>query len=100
MVADATAAWTRWGRWGCTLPPMSDDDTWITIVVRAWAEAGGIRIRLLRADGSGARDDQVVASVDQAAATLTRWLRPATTGQRRPEGRGADAAGDAADAEG
>jgi hypothetical protein len=42
----------------------------------------------------GARDDQVVASVDQAAATLAAWLRPATTRQRRAEGRGADAAGD------
>jgi hypothetical protein len=79
---------------------MSDDDTWITIVVRAWADAGGMRIRLLRADSSGARDDQVVASIDQAAATLTVWLRLATTSQRRPEGRGADAAGDGADDEG
>jgi len=82
------------------LPPMSDDDTWITIVVRAWADAGGMRIRLLRADSSGARDDQVVASIDQAAATLTIWLRLATTSQRRPEGRGADADDDGADDEG
>ena len=73
---------------------MSDDDTWITIVVRAWPDAGGLRIRLLRADSMGARDDQVVASVDQAAATLAAWLRPATTRLRRAEGRGADAAGD------
>jgi hypothetical protein len=73
---------------------MSDDDTWITVVVRAWADAGGLRIRLLRADSLGAREDQVVASVDQAAATLAAWLRPATTRQRRAEGRGADAGGD------
>jgi hypothetical protein len=73
---------------------MSDDDTWITIVVRAWPDPGGLRIRLLRADSTGARDDQVVASVDRAAATLAAWLRPATTRQRRAEGRGADAAGD------
>ena len=73
---------------------MSDDDTWITIVVRAWPDAGGLRIRLLRADSAGARDDQVVASVDQAAATLAAWLRPATTRLRRAEGRGADAVGD------
>jgi hypothetical protein len=72
------------------------DDTWITIVVRAWPDARGLRIRLLRADSTGARDDHVVASVDQAAATLAAWLRPATAGQRRAEGRGADAAGDAA----
>jgi hypothetical protein len=70
------------------------DDTWITIVVRAWPDAGGLRIRLLRADSAGARDDQVVASVDQAAATLAAWLRPATMRQRRGEGRGADAVGD------
>jgi hypothetical protein len=73
---------------------MSDDDTWITIVVRAWPDPGGLRIRLLRADSTGARDDQVVASVDQAAATLAAWLRPATTPRRRAERRGADAAGD------
>jgi hypothetical protein len=77
---------------------MSDDDTWITIVVRAWPDPGGLRVRLLRADSTGARDDQVVASVDQAAATLAAWLRPATTrrrrGEGRGEGRGADAAGD------
>ena len=73
---------------------MSDDDTWITVVVRAWPDAGGLRIRLLRADSTGARDDQVVASVDQAAATLAAWLRPATTGQRRGGRRDADAAGD------
>ena len=75
---------------------MSDDDTWITIVVRAWPDPGGLRIRLLRADSTGARDDRVVASVDQAAATLSAWLRPATTRRRRAEGRGADAAGDEA----
>jgi hypothetical protein len=73
---------------------MSDDDTWITIVVRAWPDPGGLRVRLLRADSTGARDDQVVASVDQAAATLAAWLRPVTTRRRRGEGRGADAAGD------
>jgi hypothetical protein len=77
---------------------MSDDDGWITIVVRAWPDAGGLRIRLLRADSAGARDDRVVASVDRAAATLAAWLRPATTRQRRgdgrAEGRRADAAGD------
>ena len=77
---------------------MSDDDTWVTVVVRAWPDAGGLRIRLLRADSTGARDDQVVASVDQAAATLAAWLRPATTRQRRSGRRGgrrdADAAGD------
>jgi hypothetical protein len=73
---------------------MSDDDTWITIVVRAWADVGGLRIRLLRADSAGARDDQVVASVDQAAARLTAWLRSATTRQGRAEGRDQDAAGD------
>jgi hypothetical protein len=72
---------------------MTDDDTWITIVVRAWPDAGGLRIRPLRADNTGARDG-VVASVDQAAATLAAWLRPATTRQQRAERRGADAAGD------
>ena len=76
------------------MPPMSDDDTWVTIVVRAWPDAGGLRIRLLRADSAGARDDQVVASVDQAAARLSAWLRSATTRQRRAEGCDRDAAGD------
>jgi hypothetical protein len=73
---------------------MSDDDTWVTIVVRAWPDAGGLRIRLLRADSAGARDDQVVASVDQAAATLAAWLLSATTRQGRAEGCDQDAASD------
>jgi len=73
---------------------MSDDGSWITIVVRAWPDPGGLRIRLLRADSAGARDDRVVASVDQAAATLAAWLRPVTTQPRRAERRDQDAAGD------
>jgi hypothetical protein len=75
---------------------MTDEGAWITIVVRAWADAGGVRIRLLRADSAGGRDHRVVCSIDQAAATLTTWLQaldghhdqPATHGQtRRRRGR-------------
>ncbi|HZC99995.1 MAG TPA: hypothetical protein VFA46_07330 [Actinomycetes bacterium] len=101
---------------------MTDDSTWITIVVRAWADVGGVRIRLLRADSAGGRDHRAVTSIDEAAATVTTWLhtldgnrvtetaeqrgsarrdagtaqqqQAATTNQRRTERRGTDAAGD------
>jgi hypothetical protein len=76
---------------------MSDEAAWITIVVRAWADVGGMRIRLLRVDSAGGRDPRVVASIDQAAATLTTWLRPLHGHRDQPatrQRRGADAAGD------
>lgn len=47
---------------------------WVVIVVRAWRERDGLRIRLLR---SGAEDDEggvVVASAEDAARVLTAWL--------------------------
>jgi hypothetical protein len=75
---------------------MTDEGAWITIVVRAWADVGGVRIRLLRADSAGDRDHRVVTSIDQAAAILTTWLQaldgdhdqPATRGgTRRRRGR-------------
>jgi hypothetical protein len=76
---------------------MTDEGAWITIVVRAWADVGGTRIRLLRVDSAGGRDHRVVASIDQAAATLTTWLRPMDRHRDEPATRarrGADAAGD------
>jgi hypothetical protein len=77
---------------------MTDEGVWITIVVRAWDDAGEVRIRLLRADSAGGRDHRVVTSIDQAAATLTSWLQvletAGTTSRRRTGRRGADGAGD------
>jgi hypothetical protein len=77
---------------------MTDEGAWITVVVRAWADAGGLRIRLLQADSAGGRDHRAVTSIDQAAATLTTWLQAlegaTTTSQRRTGRRGADAASD------
>lgn len=54
---------------------MADDSRWVTIVVRAWPDVDGVRARLLLAADDGARRHRAVASVDEAAATVERWLR-------------------------
>jgi hypothetical protein len=77
---------------------MTDEGAWITIVVRAWTDVGGLRVRLLWADSAGGRDHRMVTSTDQAAATLTTWLQAleeaTTTSHRHTGRRGADAADD------
>ena len=54
---------------------MADDSRWITIVVRAWADAGGIRVRLLCADSERGVGNDVVASVDAAVDVVETWLQ-------------------------
>jgi hypothetical protein len=53
---------------------MADDGRWVTIVVRAWPDVDGVRARLLLADSEGGGDHRVVASIDDAIATVDAWL--------------------------
>ncbi len=67
----------------------SHPPTWTVVVVRAWVEGAGIRIRLLGSDSTGAHAHAVVASADDAAVTVSAWLRDLATStpighERRP----------------
>jgi hypothetical protein len=54
---------------------------WSLIVVRAWVEAEGVRIRLLVTDSTGGEADIVVATADDATSVLGTWVRDLTSGR-------------------
>lgn len=84
---------------------MVQPPTWTVIVIRAWRELDGVRVRLLRRDSFGDDEQQVVVgSADEAESVVGRWLRdfagersddvsatrpetPAQTIRRRRQGR-------------
>ncbi|MDP8927629.1 MAG: hypothetical protein M3O70_03385 [Actinomycetota bacterium] len=55
---------------------MVQPPTWTVVVIRAWRELDGVRVRLLRRDSLGDEEqDMVVASTDEAGSVVGRWLR-------------------------
>jgi len=54
--------------------------SWSVVVVRAWVEAGGLRVRLLHTNDKNDVDQVVVDSADVAAATLLAWLQQLADG--------------------
>jgi len=54
--------------------------SWSVIIVRAWVEAGGPRIRMLHTSDRNDVDHVVVDSSDAAAVTLVAWLQQLADG--------------------
>jgi hypothetical protein len=48
---------------------------WTLIVLRAWVDAGGLRVRVLGTDSAGQDSQIVVASPEDAARVVRVWLR-------------------------
>ena len=49
------------------------DEPWCVVIVRAWGDAGGVRIRLLRCSNEG-YESAVELSAEAAGRRLTTWL--------------------------
>ncbi len=64
--------------------------TWVLVVVRAWLDPGGPRIRLLRGSGDGQQLEVVVDDPERAGAVLREWLDELGRGSRRSADGGAD----------
>jgi hypothetical protein len=47
---------------------------WALIVLRAWRDADGFKVRLLLTDGHNRRQEAVVASASKAGQVVARWL--------------------------
>jgi hypothetical protein len=47
---------------------------WALIVLRAWRDADGFKVRMLLTDGHDQRQEAVVASVPEACQVVARWL--------------------------
>jgi hypothetical protein len=54
---------------------------WALIVVRAWRDADGFKVRLLHADGRDRSHEAVVASTAEACQVVARWLSELETAQ-------------------
>lgn len=55
---------------------MVQPPTWTVVVIRAWHELDGVRVRLLRRDSFGNEEqEEVVGSADEAGSVVGRWLR-------------------------
>lgn len=67
-------------------------ESWLVVVARAWVEADGLRVRLLRTDAGPRVQTAVVASAAEASERLRQWLA-----EFEDEGRGEDAGPDASD---
>jgi hypothetical protein len=53
---------------------VATDTPWALIVVRAWRDADGFKVRLLHADGRDRSREAVVASTVEACQVVARWL--------------------------
>ena len=53
---------------------MSSVPEWEVVVVRAWRDDGGFKVRMLRTDSLGRRDAVVVVSSVDASQLLLKWL--------------------------
>jgi hypothetical protein len=58
-------------------------ERWCVVVVRAWGEADGLRVRLLRS-GDGGDESAVERSADTAGRRLTTWLESLVDGDKVP----------------
>ena len=65
---------------------------WVIVVVRAWLEPDGMRIRLLRNDSADGRAGRTTATPHQAGVAVEHWLEQL----RRDSRRNPDAGGDGA----
>lgn len=54
---------------------MPQTPSWTLIVLRAWADIDGLRIRVLGTDSVGGQSEIVVASAEDAAGVVRAWLR-------------------------
>lgn len=53
---------------------MADVTPWSLIVVRAWRDADGFKVRLLQSDRDGRSHEAVAASVADACRVVACWL--------------------------
>jgi hypothetical protein len=65
---------------------------WVVVVVRAWSDPDGTRIRLLCNDSDGGRAEQTTRSPNQAGLTVEQWLDPLRRDPRRADDAGVDGA--------
>ncbi|NAZ87232.1 hypothetical protein [Kineococcus indalonis] len=65
---------------------MPRPELWSSIVLRAWVEDDGLRVRILAVTGSGQKVRSVTGSAEGAAAVVGTWLADLAAG--RPLGGG------------
>jgi hypothetical protein len=58
---------------------------WALIVLRAWRDADGFKVRLLQTDGHDRRRSAVVASSPEACRVVARWLGELEAAQTNDE---------------
>jgi hypothetical protein len=64
--------------------------SWVLVVVRAWLDPSGPRIRLLRTSSDGQDVEAVVDSPESAGAVLAEWLDELRREPRRSGDAGRD----------
>ena len=58
---------------------------WALIVLRAWRDADGFKVRLLQTDRHDQRQEAVVASTPEACQVVARWLGEVEAAQTNGE---------------
>ncbi|MGH2741466.1 MAG: hypothetical protein ACRDN8_03060 [Thermoleophilaceae bacterium] len=61
---------------------MSQPPRWTLIVLRAWVDTEGMRVRVLGTDSAGEDTQIVVASPEDAARIVNTWLSDLAAGTR------------------
>ncbi len=61
---------------------MSQTPRWTLIVLRAWVDTEGMRVRVLGTDSAGEDAETVVGSPEDAARIVNLWLSDLAAGTR------------------
>lgn len=69
---------------------MSRSVPWVLVVVRAWLDPEGMRIRLLRSDSEGGQAEQTTRAPHQAGVVVEHWIEQLRRDPRRAEDAGVD----------
>jgi hypothetical protein len=71
---------------------MSVSVPWVVVVVRAWLDPEGIRIRLLCNDSEGGLAERTTCTPHQAGLALEQWVELLRRDPRRADDAGVDGA--------
>lgn len=69
---------------------MSRTAPWVVVVVRAWLDPEGTRIRLLRNDSEGGRAERTTSTPQKAGVVVEQWIEELRRSPRRAEDAGVD----------
>jgi hypothetical protein len=66
---------------------MSEPPRWTVVVLRAWIDAGRLRVRLLRTGSAGESDRAVASTATQATRVVEGWLDELLAAHDAPQTR-------------